>query len=156
MGTEQFGFLVENSAITKEMLSPFTLSELKRAALLSTSDDAEATKIVDRYLRTLPKTKRLHMRNQHSRWVTVTLDHARFLKSIGVKIEAVAHAVLFASLSAESQRLHPYRSRIESMLRMREDQQRDIAKLKTLMFPTREQLRLLSFKKTLAFLTKIR
>lgn len=156
MGTEQFGFLVENSAITKDMLSPFTLSEMKKAALLSTSDEAEAAKIVEKYLRLLPKTKRLHMRNEHSRWVTVTLDHARFLKSIGVKIEKVAHAVLFASLSSESQRVHPYRTRIERMLRMREDQQRDIARLKTLMFPTMEQLRLMSFKKTLAFLTKIR
>lgn len=155
MGTEQFGFLVENSAITRDMLSPFTLAELKRSALLSTSDAAEANKIVERYLNTLPKTKRLHMRNAHSRWVTVTLDHLRFLKSIGVSIDGLAHVVLFSTLSADSQRLHPYRSRIENMLRSREDLQRDLARLKSLIFPTREQLRTASLKKTLAFLTKI-
>ena len=156
MGTSQFGFLVENSAVTRDMLSPFTISELKRSAKLSTADADEAERIVERYLDSLPRTKRLHMRNAHSRWVTVTIDHARFLKSIGVEIEGVAHAILFASLSAESQSLHPYRSKIENMLRAREDLQRELKVLKSLAFPTREQLRLMALKKTLAFLLKIR
>jgi len=153
--TEQFGFLVESSPITKEMLSPFTLSELKRIAMLRTPDEAEVDKLLEKYYKSLKRTRRLHMRNEHSRWVTVTLDHARFLRSIGCKIEGVAHAVLFASLSPKSQQLHPFRSEIESLLRRREDLQREIARFKQLVFPTEEQLRRLSYMKTMAFLAKI-
>ncbi len=154
--TRQYGFLVESSAVTRDMLSPFTVSELHRVARLRTADDAGAAKVVEKYLDSLPKTRRLHMRNEHSRWVTVTLDHARYLRSIGAEIKQVSHAVLFASLSDASQRLHPYRRGIQNLLEQRENFQKELAALKRLIFPTREQLRHMALLKTLAFLTKIR
>ncbi len=155
-GTSQYGFLVEASAITEDMLSDYTKSEIERIARLQTPREERARVVVDKYYESLKKNRRLHLRNEHSRWVTITLDHLRFLVSIGAKILGVAHVVLFASLTPESQRLHPYRARIESLLRRREDVQREAAGIKRLVFPTKEQLNRGSFLKCLAFLTKIR
>ncbi len=153
--TSQFGFLTESSPITEDMLSDYTKSEIERVTRMQTTDEAKARKIVDKYYESLKKVRRLHLRNEHSRWVTLTLDHLRFLRSIGCEVLGVAHVVLFASLSPESQRLHPYRVRIESLLRRREDVQRELAQIKSLFFPTKEQLRRASYLKCIAFLTKI-
>ena len=156
LGTEQFGFLVESSPITKDMLSPWTQTEIQRVARLQTSDEAHAAEIVRKFYKSLETTRRLHMRNKHTRWVTITLDHARFLKSIGVEIEAVAHVVLFASLTRESQSAHPYRTTIEKLLRGREDMQRELAELRKVKDPTPTQIRRMALLKTLIFVFKIR
>ena len=156
LGTSQFGFLVEASAITKDMLSPWTVGEIERVARLQTSDPNEATITLGKFYESLKKIRRLHMRNAHSRWVTITLDHARFLRSIGVEIEEVAHVVLFASLTRESQSAHPYRTTIERLLRGREDLQRELAALKRAASPTQEQKRRMTLLKTLIFVMKIR
>lgn len=156
LGTNQFGFLAESSAITKDMLSPWTQAELERVARLQTRDEERARDLVAKFYKTLPTTRRLHLRNKHTRWVAVTLDHARFLKGIGVEIEEVAHVVLFASLTRESQDLHPYRTTIEKLLRNREDLQRELAALKKIPEPTEEQKRRMTLLKTLIFVLKIR
>jgi hypothetical protein len=153
--TGQFGFMVESSAITKDMLSPWTRAEIQRVARLQTSDSAEAEAMVSKFYDSLPSTRRLHMRNSHSRWVTVTLDHLRFLRSIGGVIEAVAHVILFASLTRESQREHPHRAQIEVLLRRRQDLQLELTTLKKLANPTSDELRRMSLLKTLIFLAKI-
>ena len=146
---------MEASAITKDMLSPYTLSQIERIALLQTPDPEEARRVLDKFYESLKTTRRLHMRNSHSRWVTVTLDHARFLKSIGCEITDVAHVVLFASLTSESQSAHPYRRTIESLLQRREDYQRELKRLKEELSPSQEQIRRMALLKTLIFLAKI-
>lgn len=112
--------------------------------------------MVERYYESLKKTDRLHLRNSHTRWVTLTLEHARYLRSIGCEILDVAHAVLFASLTKASQDVHPYRNAIRSMLTRREDMQRELAALKALPERTAEQERQASLCTSLIFLAKIR
>lgn len=147
---------MEASAITKEMLTPYTISQIERIARLQTPDEDDARKVLDKFYSSLSDIRRLHMRNSHSRWVTVTLDHARFLKSIGCEITDVAHIVLFSSLTRESQKQHPYRNTIESLLQRREDYQRELKILKSLEMPTEEEKKRMALLKTLIFLAKIR
>lgn len=156
LGTEQFGFLVEASAITKDMLTPYTLGQIERIARLQTPDPEEVERVLSKFYESLKNIRRLHMRNSHSRWVTVTLDHARFLKFIGCEITDVAHVVLFASLTNESQKLHPYRRTIENLLQRREDYQRELKTLKIMHSPGVDERKRMELLKTLIFLAKIR
>ena len=155
-GSEQFGYLVEASPLTEDDISPYTKSEIERTLLLHTRDPDLRAKMLRSYYRDLRKTDRLHLRNRHRKWVTVTLEHARFLKKIGCRIDGVAHVVLYASLTQASHSEHPYRKTIQQMLAKREDLQREMAAIKELKEPTAADSRRADLCKALIYLTKIR
>jgi len=156
MGTGQFGMLYESSAIKFEDLTEYTRSEVEKLIRLQTSDEKRVQSCMARYKADLAKTRRLHLRSSHSRYAVCTIDHFRFLVSIGCEITSVKHVVLFASMSDESQRLHPYRTSVQRMLEAREDMQREKACLAALESRTRDQETRLHLLTTLAFLAKIR
>lgn len=157
MGTKQFGMLYESSPIEYDRdLSEFTKAEITHLIGLQSSSEADVQATLDRYKKEMAKTSRLHLRNAHSKYAVSTIEHFRFLVSIGCEIECVPHAVLFATMTAESQRIHPYRKTIGGMLAARESMQKAIAELEQLEAPSSEQENRIALLKTLAFLAKIR
>lgn len=155
-GSKQFGMLYENCPIEFDSLSEFTQEEIRSQIGHQCSSEREAERTLRSYVRDLAKTPRLHLRNSHVRYAVSTLDHFRFLVSIGVEIVDVKHAILFASLSPESQALHPYRRTMGDLLERREAMQREKAELERVEPRTEEIQRQIDLLTTLIFLTKIR
>jgi len=147
--------LYENSPIDFDSLSEFTKDEIKRQIKVQCASEKEAEKTLKTYKRDLAKTPRLHLRNSHTRYAISTIDHFRFLVSIGVEILDVKHVILFASLSPESQAVHPYRRTMGDLLENRESMQRKKAELEKLE-KTPEIERQIDLLTTLIFLAKIR
>lgn len=155
-GSTQFGMLYENCPIEFDSLSEFTQEEIKRQIRLQSATEKDAEKTLKSYRRDLSKTARLHLRNSHRQYAVSTIDHFRFLVSIGVEIVDVKHVVLFASLSPESQAIHPYRRTMGDLLENRESMQRKKARLEKLDERTPEIERQIDLLTTLIFLAKIR
>lgn len=148
--------LYENCPIEFDSLSEFTQGEICKQIRLQCASEKEAEKTLKSYKRDLSKTPRLHLRNGHVRYAVSTIDHFQFLVSIGVEILEVKHAILFASLSKESQAIHPYRRTMGDLLEKRERMQRKKAELEKLEEKSQDVERQIDLLTTLIFLAKIR
>jgi hypothetical protein len=148
--------LYENCPIEFDELTEYTQEEIRRQIRLQSRTEAEAARTLTAYKRDLAKTPRLHLRNSHKRYAVSTIDHFRFLVNVGVEITDVKHVILFASLSPESQSLHPYRRTMGDLLENRESMQRRKAELEAIPDKTPETAREIGLLTTLIFLAKIR
>jgi hypothetical protein len=148
--------LYENCPIEYDSLTEFTKDEISRLVALQSSSNKEAKATLEKYKRELAKSSRLHLRNSHVKYAVSTIDHFRFLVSIGVEIVEVKHAILFASLTPESQAAHPYRRTVGDLLERRETMQKRKAELEKVTERTEEMQRQIDLLTTTIFLAKIR
>ena len=147
--------LYDTNPITWESLSEYTRGEIEKVLRMQTPTEQAFKTKLEKYKVELAKTNRLHLRNNHVGFATSTLCHYRYLCSIGVKIECVKHVILFASLTPESQAVHPFRVGLGNLLKRREDMQMERAKLENMGEKTKETSERIELLTSLIFLAKI-
>ena len=148
--------LYDNCPCDYDSLSEFTKKEIEKIMRLECPIDAKVQSMLVKYKKELATTNRLHLRSNHVQYSVSTLDHFRFLVSIGMEIVDIRHAILFASLTPEGQSLHPFRQTIGDLLGKREAMQREKERLCAQEELSGEELRRVDLLTTLAFLAKIR